>query len=154
MAITLRQATDADAALVGELAFRLVSEIAPEAADRISLESYRATAATLLDGSHSFWALIASDDEGRAQGLLTLNECASIYAGGHFGEIAELYVDPDQRSAGVAAELVRGATAFGRDRGWSRLEVGAPDVPRWQRTVNFYLKQGFVEVGPRLKCLL
>ena len=36
----------------------------------------------------------------------------------------------------------------------NRVEVGAPDVPRWQRTVNFYLKEGFVEVGPRLKYLL
>jgi hypothetical protein len=30
------------------------------------------------------------------------------------------------------------------------LEVGAPDVPRWQRTVDFYKRNGFKEVGPRL----
>jgi hypothetical protein len=29
-------------------------------------------------------------------------------------------------------------------------EVGAPAVPRFQRTVNFYVRNGFVEVGPRL----
>ncbi len=30
------------------------------------------------------------------------------------------------------------------------LEVGAPSVPKWQRTVDFYLRNGFEEVGPRL----
>ena len=29
-------------------------------------------------------------------------------------------------------------------------EVGAPAVPRFQRTVNFYVRNGFIEVGSRL----
>ncbi|MFP6745114.1 MAG: hypothetical protein VCB77_08015, partial [Alphaproteobacteria bacterium] len=36
--------------------------------------------------------------------------------------------------------------------GWLELEVGAPDVPRWQRTVDFYLGYGFKEVGPGSGC--
>jgi hypothetical protein len=40
--------------------------------------------------------------------------------------------------------------AHGHTRHWSMIEVGAPDVPRWQSTVDFYLRRGFVEVGPRL----
>lgn len=154
MSLTVRAASVADADLVGELAFRLVAEIAPEAADKIDLDAYRATSAKLLNGHGGFWAMIADDADGGPVGLITLNECASIYAGGKFGEIAELFVEPGHRSAGVAAELVDAAIAFARERGWTRLEVGAPDLPRWQRTVSFYLKQGFLEVGPRLKYLL
>lgn len=149
--MTVRQATAADAGLVGELVFRLIGELAPEAADGIELGDYRRTAVALLEAEAPFWALLADDPAGAPVGVLTLNECAAIYAGGRFGEIAELFVEPRHRSSGVAAELLRAAVAFGRERGWGRLEVGAPTVPRWQRTVSFYLKQGFLEVGPRLK---
>ena len=80
-----------------------------------------------------------------------LNECAAIYANGLFGEITELYVEPANRSCGVAPSLISAAVDLGRRKGWTRLEVGAPDQPRWSRTLAFYLEEGFVEVGPRLK---
>ena len=154
MSITIREATTEDAPIVGELAYKLVCEIAPEAIDSISLESYRSSAADLLARKDRFWALLAEAADGEAVGLVTLNECAAIYAGGRFGEIPELFVAPSHRSQGVASSLLRAAGAFARRRDWSRLEVGAPDQPRWQRTVKFYLREGFVEVGPRLKYLL
>lgn len=91
---------------------------------------------------------------GRQVGLLMLNECAAVYAGGRFGEITELYVEPDWRSKGVAAALVAAASEHGRQHGWKRLEVGAPDQPAWARTLAFYKRSGFQEVGPRLRCLL
>ena len=34
------------------------------------------------------------------------------------------------------------------------MEVGAPDLPSWQRSYDFYLNHGFKEVGPRLELLL
>ena len=154
MTVTIRTATREDAAIVGELAYLLVREIAPGGAPGIDLGEYRATAARLLDGSVGFWALIAFADADKPVGLLTLSHCAAIYAGGSFGEIAELYVDPDYRSQRIAAKLVAAAIDFAKEQDWPRLEVGAPDLPRWQRTVDFYLKEGFVEVGPRLKRLL
>ena len=129
-------------------------EISPDGAPNIDLGDYRACATRLLDGPAGFWALIAVADNDKPVGLLTLSLCAAIYAGGSFGEIAELYVDPDYRSQRIAAELVAAAVAFAKERNWPRIEVGAPDLPRWQRTVDFYLKEGFVEVGPRLKRLL
>jgi hypothetical protein len=51
----------------------------------------------------------------------------------------------------LAAALVREAARFGKERGWKRLDVGAPGQPRWSRTLAFYLSAGFVEVGPRLR---
>ena len=153
MGIEIRTATREDAAIVGELAYRLVREISPDGAPQIDLGDYRACATRLLDGQSGFWALIAFAED-KPVGLLTLSLCAAIYAGGSFGEIAELYVDSDYRSQRIAAELVAAAVDFAKERDWPRLEVGAPDLPRWQRTVDFYLKEGFVEVGPRLKRLL
>ena len=114
----------------------------------------RASTEGLLGEDSGVWVFLAEDECGDAAGILTLNECASIYAGGRFGEISELYVTPQARSKGLGPELLEEAMKFGRTRGWGRLEVGAPDVPRWSRTVSFYLSNGFVEVGPRLKLLL
>ncbi len=155
MSIEIRRAGSEDGPMVGELAYLLVRELAPESADEISLDAYRATAAKLLGQDGGFWALLAYYDQTeRPCGLVTLNECAAIYAGGRFGEIPELFVAPDYRSRGVAAALVKAAVDFARGQGWHRLEVGAPDQPRWQRTMRFYFREGFTEVGPRLSYIL
>jgi GNAT superfamily N-acetyltransferase len=61
---------------------------------------------------------------------------------------------PDFRSAGVGARLIEASIAFGRERGWPNIEVGAPSPPTWQRTVDFYRRHGFEEVGPRLDLTL
>lgn len=91
---------------------------------------------------------------GEPVGVMMLNECVAIYAGGVFGEISELYIRPDLRSHGVAARLIETALAEARARGWGRLEVGAPAQPKWARTRDFYLRNGFEEVGPRLRIML
>ena len=97
---------------------------------------------------------MATTTDDRDVGVVMLNECAAIYAGGRFGEISELYVVPDARSKKVGALLIEAAAAFGRTRGWPFIEVGAPSVPVWQRTVDFYLKLAFEEIGPRLQITL
>ena len=43
------------------------------------------------------------------------------------------------------------ANTFSISKGWQFLEVGAPGLPRWQRTVDFYLGNGFSVIGPRLE---
>ncbi len=148
--IAVRQATPEDAATVADLVFELLLELFPPYADTLTADEIRPVAAGLL-GDDDVGAYLAETRDGRAIGVLTLNECAAIYARGRFGEISELYVRPDHRSAGVAAELVDAAAAFGRARGWRMIEVGAPDLPRWQRTVDFYKRYGFTEIGPRLE---
>ena len=115
-------------------------------------EDLRATAKRLLEEEGVFGLLALSD--GQPCGVLMLNECAAIYAGGRFGEITELYVTPDERSHGVAPALLDAARDVARERGWSRFEVGAPDQPTWARTLAFYQREGFEEVGPRLKLML
>ena len=154
MSIVVREAGLDDAASVAALAHALVCEISPPGSKQPDLGRYGSAAADLLARQEGYWALLAEDSEGATLGLITLNECAAIYAGGLFGEIAELYVPPAQRSKGIAAALIEEAIAFARQRGWPRLEVGAPALPDWQRTVDFYRKQGFIDVGPRLKRLV
>ena len=142
------RAAPADFERVGCLTFELLDELFPELG--YQRDVCVATARTLLANGASVWAFIATQPGERDVGVVTLNECSAIYAGGQFGEISELYVAPESRSIGGGAGLIAAAAEFGRERGWPGLEVGAPSVPAWQRTVDFYLSNGFEEVGPRL----
>ena len=137
-----------EAERVGQLAHDLLTELYPDSA--FDLQFFVDAGKRLIDTNAGVWAFIATTNGARDVGLLTLNECAAIYAGGHFGEISELYVVPDHRSQSVGSLLLEAAISFARERGWPNIEVGAPTPPTWQRTVDFYLRHGFEEVGPRL----
>ena len=150
----IREARPADAESLGRLIADLLSELDGSPDDAARSAELGTLAAALLSEPREFTALIAEDGEGRAVAALTLCRCAALYAGGHFGEIAELYVAPAVRSSGLGARMVDAAAALARARGWRRLEVGAPPLPRWQRSLDFYLGAGFEEVGPRLRLLL
>ena len=144
------RAMEGDAVLVGGMVGALLDELAP--GHGISSEDLARTAGKLL-ALPTVTGLIARQD-GRAVGVLMLNECAAIYAGGVFGEITELWVTPEQRSKGLAHALVARAIEIGNDRSWARLEVGAPSQPEWRRTLAFYQRERFEVVGPRLRRLL
>ncbi len=90
-------------------------------------------------------------DGDRAVGMAGLVQSVAIYTQGPLGVINELYVVPEYRSRGVGKLLIDAVTAFGAEKGWARIEVGAPNRENWQRTIDFYKKEGFEEVGPRLK---
>lgn len=151
MAVALRQAGAEDSGTVAELVYALICELTPGRADKALLARYQQAATELVGKDAGYWAFVAETSEDGAVGVITLNECTAIYAEGRFGTIAELYIAPAYRSRGVGALLLDRAMALAKARGWLRLEVGAPEQPRWSRTVDFYRRQGFVEVGPRLK---
>jgi GNAT superfamily N-acetyltransferase len=148
--LEVRTAGLADAVIVGTLIARLLDEL-DEGTSHDAAE-YADRAAALLRLADRVWGLLATLDS-TPVGVLMLNECAAIYAGGIFGEITELYVEPACRSRGIGPALTEAAFAFARARRWKRLEVGAPPQPQWARTRQFYLREGFIEVGPRLRWL-
>jgi GNAT superfamily N-acetyltransferase len=100
-------------------------------------------------------ALIAYAEEGGIEpiGLLTLVESFAIYANGPFGIIPEMYVAPQWRSKGVGKALIDRAVEFGRQRGWSRIDVTGPESAE-PRTIRFYESCGFEFAGPKLKLML
>jgi GNAT superfamily N-acetyltransferase len=135
---------------VGMLVNKLLIELFPDDDSYREPGKHISAAKNLLESGDSVWAWVAKTRSGEIVGTLTLNECAAIYAGGNFGEISELYVDSSQRSSGVGAKLIDAAKQFGIQKGWPEIEVGAPPQPEWQRTVDFYMNQGFAFSGPRL----
>lgn len=148
--VDIRPAAGSDADSVGQLVFELLEELASPESSGYELEAVTHTARDLLEGRDPVWAFVA-EAAGQLVGVITLNECASIYASGRFGDISEFYVRPRFRGLAVGKRLLDAAVQFARQHGWSRLEVGAPEVPKWQRSVTFYRHAGFSEVGPLLK---
>jgi GNAT superfamily N-acetyltransferase len=143
----IRPVAPTDARSVAHLVDALLMELnngEPERTDRVSI------AESVLNQTYRNFGYLALEDN-RPVGVLLMTEGMAIYAGGAFGQITELYIRPECRSGGVAAALISEAVKFGKERGWKRLDVGAPAQPRWARTLAFYLSAGFVEVGPRLR---
>jgi GNAT superfamily N-acetyltransferase len=148
--ISVRLAQGEDASTVAGLVHALLDELS--GGEGPGVEEVAKRAETVLSGT-GVVAVIAFVGDAPI-GVMTLNECAAIYAGGKLGEISELCVRPEMRSKGVAQRLLDYAQQEALARGWKRIEVGAPGQPDWHRTLNFYLRNGFDEVGPRLRRLI
>jgi GNAT superfamily N-acetyltransferase len=146
----VRRAGLSDASLVARLVDALLVELSGSSS---RYEERLATANRLLASGDRVFGFLAVEQE-LPLGVILISESASIYAGGAFGVITELYVTPEKRSAGVAKLLIDATAGLGRERSWSRVEVGAPHQPAWERSLKFYLRNGFAEVGPRLQLLL
>lgn len=150
--VKIFEARECDYKLVSALVTQLLLELEPAAVNEIRPMELGKTTQELL-ASSKIWAFIATVDE-EPIGVITLHECAAIYAGGVFGEISELYVKPEHRSLKVGQLLLNAALEAGKGKGWKRLEVGSPPPDESPRTIEFYEKQGFKCTGSRLRCLI
>lgn len=146
--ILIRAAGPEDAELAADFVYRLICELNGVKVDA-NLADYEKAFREFISNENNK-IFIASDDN-KAVGVITAAQTIAIYVPGKFGVINELYVLPEYRSCGVGKQLVGKVIEFGRQQRWGRIEVGAPDREAWQRTVDFYFKEGFVEIGPRLK---
>ena len=151
MQVTIRaeEATIKQIDIVVSLVKALLIELEPEAEHELQQMDMTRIAADLFHKGKLF-AILAKDGE-KPVGVLTLHECAAIYAGGLFGEISELYVLPAYRSKQVGQILLNAACQKAQALGWKRLEVGSPPPEQWPRTVKFYETNQFEATGTRLR---
>ncbi len=138
------QDAEAVVKLTGEL-FRELGHV-PPLGEKLSVLLCR----DLLE-RNSYTALVAESPDRQIRGVLTLSEGVSIYAGGKFGIIREFYVVPEMRSKGIGKALLEDAKKFMQERNWMRIEVTEAPKEKYPRTHQFYIREGFHEVGPRLK---
>lgn len=151
--IEILRAGDRDRGEVVVLVERLLSELEDRPEEFAGLDRAR-TLQDLASAGDRFAAFLARDAEGKPVGVVTIVETFAIYAGGRYGVIDELYVEPAHRSQSVGRRLIEAAAEHGRSRRWARLEVTAPPEKKWERTVRFYERQGFVFTGPKLRLRL
>ena len=110
--IFIRRADKVDAAPAARLVDALLSELSGSPS---RYDERLAAASHLLSLDNRVFGFVAFALQ-QPVGVIILSENASIYAGGMFGVITELYVVPAQRSAGVATKLVDAAATLGRKR--------------------------------------
>lgn len=110
-------------------------------------EAERRTADYLERGIYR--ALLARSPEKAPIGMITATETYSLYAEGAFGLIPEFFVRPEWRSNGIGRGLLDGTRQWGREQGWSRLELTTPPLPAFERTFAFYEQQGLTVSGGR-----
>jgi GNAT superfamily N-acetyltransferase len=148
-ALTIRKAVVGDAEVVSKLTKELFAELGhiPPVTD---LNQSVAFFKDILENGE-YVGLLAADSKGLVAGILTLSEGISIYAGGSFGVIREFYVVPNMRSKGIGKALLEKAKEFSQNKGWKRIEVSLPPKEKHFRTYTFYTREGFREIGPRLK---
>ncbi len=97
--------------------------------------------------SNGLYHIMAAFDEDRVIGFGAICESRSLYAKGAFGIIQEFYIMPGYRSKGVGKSLIDEIIKYSKSRGWKRLELSTPPVPEFDRTVEFYQKNGFEITG-------
>jgi GNAT superfamily N-acetyltransferase len=148
-AFTVRKAVIGDAETVSKLTKELFAELGHIPPITDSNQS-AALCKDFLENDE-YVVLLSTDSKGLVAGILTLSEGISIYAGGRFGVIREFYVVPDMRSKGIGKALLGKAKEFSNNKGWKRIEVTLPCKEEHFRTYTFYAREGFRDIGPRLK---
>jgi GNAT superfamily N-acetyltransferase len=147
--LIIRKAAIGDAEIVS----KLTKELFEEVGHIPSITDFNQSVAFCKDilENDEYVVLLAIDSKGLIAGILTLSEGISIYAGGRFGVIREFYVVPKMRSKGIGKALLEKAKEFSQNKGWKRIEVTPPSKEKHLRTYDFYAREGFREIGPRLK---
>ena len=143
----VRTAEAEDAAAVARAVRDLLVELGGTPPPAAAMEA--AARAVIGDGA----VLVAEDAGGTLVGVLAASWPLAIHAGGSYGLIQDLWVDPAWRSAGTGAELVEAFCAEASRRGASRVEVGIPrdSFPALAATRRFYERRGFDVVGARMR---
>lgn len=88
-------------------------------------------------------------------GFITAAETAALHTGGRYAVIDEFYVIPEMRSKGVGKALLDELLVVASDRGWRRMELTTTEQSGLAaRAHEFYSREGFNRIGPRLKRLV
>lgn len=150
--VTVREAGAADVEAVARAIEELLLELGGRRPERHELE---AEVRALLEDPAGGSVLIAEAD-GDVVGVLSASWQRAIHVPGVYATIQDLWVDGAWRSRGVGAELVEAVASQARARGVSRLEVGLPreTFAAIASTESFYRRNGFEQLGPRMRRLL
>jgi GNAT superfamily N-acetyltransferase len=143
-------ATESDAEVIAKFVVKLTEEIFLKTSVNffsINLEETIARCRELIRDKN--YGAIIGYMEDQPVAMSTFTESYALYAGGKIGIIPEFYVDPIFRSSGVGAKLISAIKDYGRDQGWTCIELCTPPLPEFERTLGFYQNNGLMAVGGR-----
>jgi len=150
MDITFREATVKDSSIIGSLVVELTTEISELTKAQhfdIDLDGTIQRCDELINEGHYFAIIGVYNNNPIA--VVTMTETYALYAGGKIGVIQEFYVAPEFRASGVGSMLLEQVQIYGKQHNWSCIELCTPPLPEFERTLNFYQKNGLIPVGGR-----
>jgi GNAT superfamily N-acetyltransferase len=150
MEIKFREATVQDSEIIGSLVVDLTTEICELTNAKhfdIDLIGTIQRCNELISDGH--YSAIIGVYEGNPIAVVTMTETYALYAGGKIGVIQEFYVSPEFRASGVGSMLVEQVQNYGKKHNWSCIELCTPPLPEFERTLNFYQRNGLNPVGGR-----
>jgi GNAT superfamily N-acetyltransferase len=148
----VREAEAADAADAAAAIGELLVELGGEGPSPVALEE---ATRTLIEDPGAGVLLVAETDE-RLVGVLAASWQFAVHVPGRYGTIQDLWVHSEWRSKAIGRDLMEAFFALARRHGAKRVEVGLPrdDFPNLRATEAFYLANGFVSLGPRMRRVL
>jgi GNAT superfamily N-acetyltransferase len=150
MEINFRLATAKDSEIIGNLVVELTNEISTLTNAKhfdINLDETIQRCNELIQKGH-YSAIIGVYDN-RPIAVVTMTETYALYVSGTIGVVQEFYVTPQFRATGVGSMLIEQAKDYGKKCNWSCIELCTPPLPEFDRTLNFYQKNGLNPVGGR-----
>jgi len=170
MSMSFREATVEDSELIGTLVVALtaeITELTKTAHFDIDLHGTVERCKTLIKDGH-YAGLIACHNDAldntaannisvdntdtkneNVIAVVTMSETYALYAAGKIGVVQEFYVSPEYRDSGVGSMLIEQVKIYGKKHNWSCIELCTPPLPEFERTLNFYQKNGLNPVGGR-----
>jgi len=150
MKINFREATFKDSDIIGSLVVELTTEISKLTKAQhfdIDLKSTVQRCFELIRDGH--YSAIIAECENVPIAVVTITETYALYVKGKIGLIQEFYVSPQFRASGVGSMLIEQVQKYGKNKNWSCIELCTPPLPEFERTLNFYQKNGLIPVGGR-----
>ncbi|MCI2283952.1 GNAT family N-acetyltransferase [Colwellia sp. MSW7] len=149
MQINFKVAKLEDSEVIGSLVVDLTNEICKLTKAQhfdISLSSTIKRCRELIRDGH--YVAIIGEYHNNPVAVVTFTEAYALY-GGKIGVIQEFYVSPEFRASGVGSMLIEQVKKYGKQNDWSCIELCTPPLPEFERTLNFYQKNGLIPVGGR-----
>ncbi len=150
MEVSFREVKPEDSEIIGSLVVELTTEICEKTkAQHFDIDlngTIQRCRELILDGHYS---AIIGFHENNPIAVATITETYALYAGGKIGVIQEFYVTPTFRESGIGSKLIEQVNSYGKERNWSCIELCTPPLPEFDRTLNFYQKNGLKPVGGR-----
>jgi GNAT superfamily N-acetyltransferase len=150
MQIKFKVAKLEDSETIGYMVISLTNEICKLTKAKhfdINLSSTILRCRNLITDGH--YAAIIAEYQNEPIAVVTFTETYALYAGGKIGLIQEFYVLPEYRDSGVGSMLVEQFKKYGKQHNWSCIELCTPPLPEFEKTLNFYKKNGLIPVGGR-----
>ena len=142
----IRKAKISDAKAVADLLAQLGSEIEEKTGAKINTDIELIIELFSKNLDKIFYALVY-ECENEIVGFTTYIQSFSLYAYGGFFTITELYVKKEYRSKGIGKKLLDNIIVSAKNGNKTRIELTTPPLPEFQRSLEFYMKNGFEITG-------